>query len=168
VALRDRPLVIEKRILTPTEHASWDVSASASPSQADRVATLAQPGDATYVRDGLIPNVFPEGDRTGLYHSADATCGTSTRWIATSLSRGTAGRSRSYCRRSAGSCRPTSRAPTSESRSIPVTASYARASAPFPGVRVYADAVHVDEVASEPAGAEQDEPAENGQELRHR
>jgi predicted glycogen debranching enzyme len=73
VALRDRPLVIEKRILTPTEHASWDVPASARPSQADRVATLAQPGDAAYVRDGLIPNVFPEGDRTGLYHTADAT-----------------------------------------------------------------------------------------------
>jgi len=26
-----------------------------------------------YVRDGLIPNVFPEGDREGLYHTADAT-----------------------------------------------------------------------------------------------
>jgi predicted glycogen debranching enzyme len=28
---------------------------------------------AAYVRDGLIPNLFPEGDRTGLYHTADAT-----------------------------------------------------------------------------------------------
>jgi predicted glycogen debranching enzyme len=28
---------------------------------------------ASYVRDGLIPNLFPEGDRTGLYHTADAT-----------------------------------------------------------------------------------------------
>jgi predicted glycogen debranching enzyme len=26
-----------------------------------------------YVRDGLIPNVFPEGTREGLYHTADAT-----------------------------------------------------------------------------------------------
>ncbi|HEX5475514.1 MAG TPA: amylo-alpha-1,6-glucosidase [Vicinamibacterales bacterium] len=26
-----------------------------------------------YVRDGLIPNMFPEGDREGLYHTADAT-----------------------------------------------------------------------------------------------
>jgi predicted glycogen debranching enzyme len=28
---------------------------------------------AAHVRDGLIPNLFPEGDRTGLYHTADAT-----------------------------------------------------------------------------------------------
>jgi predicted glycogen debranching enzyme len=28
---------------------------------------------AHYVRDGLIPNMFPEGDREGLYHTADAT-----------------------------------------------------------------------------------------------
>src|SRR5262249_6985476 len=28
---------------------------------------------AQYVRDGLIPNLFPEGEREGLYHSADAT-----------------------------------------------------------------------------------------------
>jgi predicted glycogen debranching enzyme len=28
---------------------------------------------AAHVRDGLIPNMFPEGDRTGLYHTADAT-----------------------------------------------------------------------------------------------
>jgi predicted glycogen debranching enzyme len=26
-----------------------------------------------YVRDGLIPNMFPEGDNEGLYHTADAT-----------------------------------------------------------------------------------------------
>jgi predicted glycogen debranching enzyme len=26
-----------------------------------------------YVRDGLIPNLFPEGERDGLYHTADAT-----------------------------------------------------------------------------------------------
>jgi predicted glycogen debranching enzyme len=26
-----------------------------------------------YVRDGLIPNMFPEGERQGLYHTADAT-----------------------------------------------------------------------------------------------
>ena len=28
---------------------------------------------ALYVRDGLIPNMFPEGTREGLYHTADAT-----------------------------------------------------------------------------------------------
>ena len=25
-----------------------------------------------YVRDGLIPNMFPEGTKEGLYHTADA------------------------------------------------------------------------------------------------
>jgi predicted glycogen debranching enzyme len=28
---------------------------------------------ANYIRDGLIPNLFPEGDSAGLYHTADAT-----------------------------------------------------------------------------------------------
>jgi predicted glycogen debranching enzyme len=28
---------------------------------------------ATYIRDGLIPNMFPEGKHAGLYHTADAT-----------------------------------------------------------------------------------------------
>jgi predicted glycogen debranching enzyme len=28
---------------------------------------------AHYMRDGLIPNMFPEGEREGLYHTADAT-----------------------------------------------------------------------------------------------
>jgi predicted glycogen debranching enzyme len=28
---------------------------------------------ARYIRDGLIPNLFPEGERAGLYHTADAT-----------------------------------------------------------------------------------------------
>ncbi|HEX3999385.1 MAG TPA: amylo-alpha-1,6-glucosidase [Pirellulales bacterium] len=28
---------------------------------------------AQYVRDGLIPNLFPEGEKAGLYHTADAT-----------------------------------------------------------------------------------------------
>jgi predicted glycogen debranching enzyme len=28
---------------------------------------------ATYIRNGLIPNMFPEGERGGLYHTADAT-----------------------------------------------------------------------------------------------
>ncbi|MBK5276506.1 MAG: glycogen debranching enzyme family protein [Desulfuromonadales bacterium] len=28
---------------------------------------------AHYIRDGLIPNMFPEGERDGLYHTADAT-----------------------------------------------------------------------------------------------
>src|SRR5439155_3666826 len=26
-----------------------------------------------HVKDGLIPNMFPEGERSGLYHTADAT-----------------------------------------------------------------------------------------------
>lgn len=30
---------------------------------------------AHYVRDGLIPNMFPEGEAAGLYHTADATLG---------------------------------------------------------------------------------------------
>src|SRR5581483_11574963 len=28
---------------------------------------------AYYIRDGLIPNLFPEGEKEGLYHTADAT-----------------------------------------------------------------------------------------------
>ena len=28
---------------------------------------------ASYIRDGLIPNLFPEGEHSGLYHTADAT-----------------------------------------------------------------------------------------------
>jgi predicted glycogen debranching enzyme len=28
---------------------------------------------AHYIKDGLIPNLFPEGEKTGLYHTADAT-----------------------------------------------------------------------------------------------
>jgi len=28
---------------------------------------------ASYIRDGLIPNLFPEGEKGGLYHTADAT-----------------------------------------------------------------------------------------------
>ena len=28
---------------------------------------------ASYIRDGLIPNLFPEGEHDGLYHTADAT-----------------------------------------------------------------------------------------------
>ena len=28
---------------------------------------------ADYIRDGLLPNLFPEGERAGLYHTADAT-----------------------------------------------------------------------------------------------
>ena len=28
---------------------------------------------AHYVRDGLIPNMFPDGEKEGLYHTADAT-----------------------------------------------------------------------------------------------
>src|SRR5581483_6331372 len=28
---------------------------------------------ANFIRDGLIPNMFPEGEKEGLYHTADAT-----------------------------------------------------------------------------------------------
>jgi predicted glycogen debranching enzyme len=37
---------------------------------------------ATHIKDGLIPNVFPEHERTGLYHTADATL-----WFFHALSR---------------------------------------------------------------------------------
>ena len=37
---------------------------------------------AHYIRDGLIPNLFPEGERDGLYHTADATL-----WFFHALSR---------------------------------------------------------------------------------
>jgi predicted glycogen debranching enzyme len=37
---------------------------------------------AHYVRDGLIPNMFPEGEKEGLYHTADATM-----WFFHALSR---------------------------------------------------------------------------------
>jgi predicted glycogen debranching enzyme len=37
---------------------------------------------AHYIRDGLIPNLFPEGQRNGLYHTADATL-----WFFHALSR---------------------------------------------------------------------------------
>jgi predicted glycogen debranching enzyme len=37
---------------------------------------------AHYVRDGLIPNMFPEGERVGSYHTADATL-----WFLHALSR---------------------------------------------------------------------------------
>ena len=37
---------------------------------------------ANYVKDGLIPNMFPEHDKTGLYHTADATL-----WFFHALSR---------------------------------------------------------------------------------
>ncbi len=37
---------------------------------------------AHYVRNGLIPNLFPEGDKEGLYHTADATL-----WFFHALSR---------------------------------------------------------------------------------
>lgn len=37
---------------------------------------------AHYIRDGLIPNLFPEGQRKGLYHTADATL-----WFFHALSR---------------------------------------------------------------------------------
>jgi predicted glycogen debranching enzyme len=37
---------------------------------------------AHYIRDGLIPNMFPEGEKDGLYHTADATL-----WLFHALSR---------------------------------------------------------------------------------
>ena len=53
---------------------------------------------AHYVRDGLIPNMFPEGENEGLYHTADATL-----WFFHALDRylratGDSARSRSCCR----------------------------------------------------------------------
>jgi glycogen debranching enzyme len=33
---------------------------------------------ARYVRDGLISNLLPENERTGLYHTVGATYGTSS------------------------------------------------------------------------------------------
>ena len=38
-----------------------------------REAALILKTFAGYVRDGLIPNMFPDGERQGLYHTADAT-----------------------------------------------------------------------------------------------
>ena len=39
----------------------------------EREAALILRTFASYVRDGLIPNMFPDGERQGLYHTADAT-----------------------------------------------------------------------------------------------
>jgi len=39
----------------------------------EREACLILRTFASYVRDGLIPNMFPDGERDGLYHTADAT-----------------------------------------------------------------------------------------------
>ncbi len=50
-----------------------------------------------YVRDGLIPNMFPEGTKEGLYHTADATL-----WFFHAIHRYLAGDRRS--RRRCGSC----------------------------------------------------------------
>ena len=44
---------------------------------------------AHYVRDGLIPNMFPEGEKQGLYHTADASL-----WFFHALSRYLAGHRR--------------------------------------------------------------------------
>ena len=38
---------------------------------------------ARYVRDGLIPNMFPDGAKEGVYHTADATLWFFTRSAAT-------------------------------------------------------------------------------------
>jgi len=49
---------------------------------------------AHYVRDGLIPNMFPEGQRQGLYHTADATLWffqAIDRYVRTTGDRGTLG-----------------------------------------------------------------------------
>ena len=45
---------------------------------------------AHHVRDGLIPNLFPEGEREGRYHTADATLWFFMRSTATSRRRATA------------------------------------------------------------------------------
>src|SRR5262249_26098306 len=39
----------------------------------EREAALILRTFASYARDGLIPNMFPDGERSGLYHTADAT-----------------------------------------------------------------------------------------------
>jgi predicted glycogen debranching enzyme len=39
----------------------------------EREASLILRTFASYVREGLIPNMFPDGEREGLYHTADAT-----------------------------------------------------------------------------------------------
>jgi predicted glycogen debranching enzyme len=39
----------------------------------DREAHWILKSFAHYIKDGLIPNLFPEGEKTGLYHTADAT-----------------------------------------------------------------------------------------------
>jgi predicted glycogen debranching enzyme len=39
----------------------------------EREAALILRTFASYARDGLIPNMFPDGERQGLYHTADAT-----------------------------------------------------------------------------------------------
>ena len=74
---------------------------------------------ADYVQGGLIPNMFPEGDTEGLYHTADATL-----WFFHALARYLArvpGRDdawRSCCRSCTTSCATISRAAISASGSI--------------------------------------------------
>ena len=83
---------------------------------------------AHYVRDGLIPNLFPEGESEGLYHTADATL-----WFFHALDRYLAGHrrprhaARSCCRRCATSSSTTCAARASASASIRPTACCARA-----------------------------------------
>ena len=83
---------------------------------------------AHYVRDGLIPNMFPEGEREGLYHTADATL-----WFFHAVDRYLARHRRparrcgSCCPSCSTSCATTSRAPASASASTRRTACSARA-----------------------------------------
>ena len=54
---------------------------------------------AHYVRDGLIPNMFPEGENQGLYHTADATLWffhAVARYVAVTGDRGTLARGRPH------------------------------------------------------------------------
>ena len=84
---------------------------------------------AHYVRDGLIPNMFPEGEKEGLYHTADATL-----WFFHAIARyralhrrRPAHAGRRCIRRSRRSSRRTSTARTSASTSIRPTACSRRA-----------------------------------------
>ena len=83
---------------------------------------------AHYVRDGLIPNLFPEGENEGLYHTADATL-----WFFHALDRYLRGDRRprdaagAAARRCATSSSITCAARASASASIPPTACCGRA-----------------------------------------
>ncbi len=81
---------------------------------------------AEYLRDGLIPNMFPEHQSEGIYNTADATPGFSTPSIDTSPVPRTPRPCASSCRSSSRLSRSTWRAPASESVWTPRMASSRR------------------------------------------